>query len=194
MSKVQKEPLRGLATKEQHILEKMVKSTSERVDVVKRAKAILSVRAGKSYTEAAKEAGYKSHDAVSHLVSRFNHRGLSALGIASGRGRKPTYSSHQQAEIVKELQRPPDRKQDQTATWSLSTLQRALRKRGLVGIAKETIRGVLHESGYSYQRTRTWCRTGYAERKRKSGTVTVYDEQTPEKKLNGKESLTAGVG
>jgi transposase len=182
MSKVQKDPLRGLSTKEQHILEKMVKSTSERVDVVKRAKAILSVRSGKSYTEAAKEAGYQSNDAVSQLVSRFNRRGLSALGIARGRGRKPTYSSQQQAQMVRELQRPPDRKEDQTATWSLSTLQRALRKKGLVRIAKETIRGVLHECGYSYQRTRTWCRTGYAERKRKSGTVTVYDEQTPGKK------------
>jgi len=41
---------------------------------------------------------------------------------------------------------------------------------------------VLHDAGYSYQRTRTWCRTGYALRVRKSGTVTTYDEQTPEKK------------
>jgi len=41
---------------------------------------------------------------------------------------------------------------------------------------------VLHESGYRYQRTRSWCRTGYALRKRKSGTVMVYDPETPEKK------------
>jgi transposase len=182
MSKVQKDPLRGLTTKEQHILEKMVKSTSERVDVVKRAKAVLSVRSGKSYTEAAKEAGYQSNDTVSQLVSRFNQHGLSALGIAGGRGRKPTYTSSQQAQILREVQRTPERKEDQTATWSLSTLQGALRKKGLPRIAKETIRGVLHGSGYRYQRTRTWCHTGYGLRKRKSGTVTVYDEQTPEKK------------
>ena len=49
-------------------------------------------------------------------------------------------------------------------------------------MARETIRQVLHEAGYSYQRTRSWIRTGYALRKRKSGTVTTYDEQTPEKK------------
>jgi hypothetical protein len=49
-------------------------------------------------------------------------------------------------------------------------------------LALSTIRQVLHESGYSFQRTRTWCRTGYALRKRKSGTVTVYDPETPEKK------------
>ena len=80
------------------------------------------------------------------------------------------------------MQRAPDRREDQTATWSLSTLRQALRKTELPHIAKETIRQVLHASGYSYQRTRTWCRTGYALRKRKSGTVTTYDEQTPEKK------------
>jgi hypothetical protein len=62
------------------------------------------------------------------------------------------------------------------------TLRRALRKKEFPRIAAETIRVVLHETGYSYQRTRTWCRTGYALRKRKSGTVTTYDEQTPEKK------------
>jgi hypothetical protein len=49
-------------------------------------------------------------------------------------------------------------------------------------LALSTIRQVLHESGYSFQRTRSWCRTGYALRKRKSGTVTVYDPETPEKK------------
>ena len=32
---------------------------------------------------------------------------------------------------------------------------------------------VLREAGYSYQRTRTWCPTGTAARKRKAGTVTV---------------------
>jgi hypothetical protein len=51
-------------------------------------------------------------------------------------------------------------------------------------VARETIRQVLHEAGYSYQRTGTWVRTGSALRVRKSGTVTTYDEQTPEKKTD----------
>src|SRR5437660_6430868 len=88
MSKVQKDPLRELTQQEGQCLEKLVKSTSERVDVVKRAKALLLVRSGKSFTEAAKEAGYQSNDAVGQLVSRFNQRGISAVCIASGRGRK----------------------------------------------------------------------------------------------------------
>ena len=49
-------------------------------------------------------------------------------------------------------------------------------------MARETIRQVLHEAGYRDLRTRTWCRTGYALRVRKSGTVTVSDQETLEKK------------
>jgi transposase len=119
---------------------------------------------------------------VSKVVRRFNQRGLDVLDIAAGRGRKATYTSTQQARILAEVQRQPDREADQSATWSLMMLRQALRKTELPHIAKETIRKVLHASGYSYQRTRTWCRTGSALRKRKSGTVTVYDPQTLEKK------------
>jgi transposase len=178
----QKHPLRALSGQEERELRRRVKASSERVDVVRRAKALLAVAAGQSFTEAAPQADLKSADSVGKRVVRFNDHGLAALSIAAGGGRKQTYTSQQQGRIVQEVQRSPDRKEDQTATWSLSTLQRALRKKDLPHIARETIRQVLHESGYSYQQTRTWCRTGYAERVRKSGTVTVYDPQTPEKK------------
>jgi transposase len=182
MSKMQKDPLREFTRQEEQALQKLAKSTSERLDVVKRARALVSVRAGTSYTETAEVAGYKSTDTISRLVSRFNQRGLLALSIAAGRGRKPTYTSAQQARILVEVQRKPDHQEDETGTWSLMTLRRALRKSDLPHIGAETIRQVLHDSGYSFQHTRTWCRTGYALRKRKSGTVTVYDPETPEKK------------
>ena len=86
----------------------MVKATSERMDVVKRAKALLAVQAGKPYTEAALKAGYKSGDSISQLVERFNQRGLAALLIAPGRGRKETYTPEQRERIVQELERAPD--------------------------------------------------------------------------------------
>jgi transposase len=182
MAHPQKEPLRALSQQEEQELQRLVKASSERVDVVRRAKAVLRVAAGKSFTQAAHEADLKSGDAVGKLVKRFNQRGLVALSIAAGRGRKPTYSSQQQGFILTQVRKPPDRDKDQTATWSLMTLRQALRKQGLAHLGAETIRRTLHEAGYSYQQSRTWCRTGYALRKRKAGTVTVYDEQTPEKK------------
>ena len=118
-------PLRTLTQEEEQALRRIVKATSERVDVVKRAKAILAVQAGNPYTEAAQEAGYKSGDSVSQLVERFNQLGLAALLIAPGRGRKETYTLEQRQRIMQEFQRPPDREEDQTATWSLMTMRNA---------------------------------------------------------------------
>ena len=45
-----------------------------------------------------------------------------------------------------------------------------------------TIRRVLQDAGSSYQRTRTWCPTGTAQRKRKAGVVTVIDPHTEKKR------------
>jgi transposase len=181
MGRSVKEGMRPLMPAENQELQRIVQATSERVDTVRRATALLSVAAGKSRTAAGQEAQL-SRQAVTQVIKRFNQGGLAALSIAAGRGRKLTYTSQQQARIVAEVQRAPDRQADQTATWSLMTLRQSLRKEALPSIAKETIRQVLHAAGYSYQYTRTWCRTGYALRQRKSGTVTVYDPQTPEKR------------
>jgi transposase len=144
---------------------------------VRRAKGILAGAFGQSWTKAAHQAGFKSADAVSQLVARFNERGLAALTIAPGRGRKPTYTSQDRAVILQEVQRPPTREEDQTSSWSLTTLRRSLRKKHLPHIANETIREVLHESGYSYQQTGTWCPTGRLEKP----TATVSEQQTPKK-------------
>jgi len=176
-------PLRTLTQEEEQALQRMVKATSERVDVVKRAKAILAVRAGKPYTEAAQEAGYKSGDSVSQLVERFNQHGLAVLLIAPGRGRKETYTPLERERIVQEFLRAPDRQDDATASWSLMTLRGALRKEALPKVGVSTIREVLHEAGYRFGKTRTWCPTGTAIRVRKAGTVTVQDP-----KAGGKNS------
>lgn len=174
-------PLRAMTQEEEQTLQRVVKASSERVDVVKRAKALLTVQAGKPYTQAAQEAGYKSGDSVSQVVERFNQQGLAALLIAPGRGRAETYTSEQRARILQEFRRVPDRQQDATATWSLMTLRDALRQEALPQVGVSTIREVLHEAGYRFGMTRTWCPTGTALRVRKAGTVMVEDPKAQEK-------------
>ena len=178
----QREPLRKLSRSELATLERIVSRSNERVDVVRRANALLAVAGTGVFIHAAHEAGLQSGTTVADLVARFNRHGLAALRIATGRGRRATYSASERARIVATAQRQPNRRTDGTATWSLSTLQRSLRRTGLPRVGTSTIRRVLQDAGSSYQRTRTWCPTGTAQRKRKSGVVTVIDPNTEEKR------------
>ena len=178
----QREPLRRLSRAERAALQRIVHSRSERVDRVRRATALLAVARTGVFIQAAREAGLHSGTTVADLVARFNRVGLAVVSIAPGRGRKATYLLSALAQIVATAQREPDRRTDGTATWSLSTLQRALRRAGLKRVGTSTIRRVLQEAGSAYQRTRTWCPTGTAQRKRKSGVVTVVDPKTEEKR------------
>jgi transposase len=182
MATMQTERLRPLTAAERRELETLVKASSERVDRVQRATALLAVARGDTFSAAAESAGYRSPQAVTYLVRRVNRVGLAALAIAAGRGRRPTYDAAARARIVATAQRPPDRKVDGTATWSLSTLERTVRREGLPRVGATTIRRVLRDAGSSYQRTRTWCPTGTAQRKRKAGVVRVVDPRTEAKR------------
>lgn len=182
MASQQREPLRALTAAEQTILQHIAKASSQRLDRVRRARALLAVAQGQPFLQAARQAGFGSGTAVAALVERFNGQGLAALSIASGRGRKPTYDLRARTLIVSTAQRSPDRRLDGTATCSLSTLKRSLRREAFPQLGATTIRRVLQEAGSSYQRTRTWCPTATAQRKRKGGVVRVVDPQTEEKR------------
>src|SRR5215470_10224445 len=155
MARGQKAPLRPLSAAERRVLEDVVKASSERVDRVRRARALLTVADTGSFAAAARPAGFRSVSTVANLVQRFNQRGVAALTIAAGRGRRPTYDTAARAHVVAVAQERPRRREDQTATWSLRTLQRRLRREGLDRIGTSTIRRILQDAGSSYQRTRT---------------------------------------
>ncbi len=184
MSRRQKEPLRALTDEERAVLGAVARAGSERADRVSRAKAILAVSAGASYTAAAQRAGRRTGDGVALLVARFNRDGLAAVDSRHGGGPPLRYGPVERERILREFRRTPDRQQDGTATWSLATLRRALRRApdGLPHVSTRTILTVLWEAGYTWQRSRTWVQTGTVVRKRKSGTVTVTDPEAAPKK------------
>lgn len=184
MSRRKKEPLRALTKEERTWLERISRSQSEPASHVGRAKQLLAVAEGASYVEAAGRSGCKSGDTVSMLVRRFNRDGLQALQPGHGGGPKSKYGSAERARILQEFQRAPDPARDGTATWSLKTLCQTLRKipDGLPEVSEDTIRTVLLEHGYSWQKSRSWCATGQVVRKRKRGKVTVTDPDTVPKK------------
>ena len=154
-----------------------MRATSAPAGIVARARALLAVAAGCSYTEAARRVGRRSGDAVGELVAGFNRDGLAAVEPRHGGGPRVRYGVAERERILAEVRRTPDWERDKTATWSLTTLQHALRRAedGLPQVSTYTIWCVLHEADLSWQRDRSWCHTGLATRRRKHGEVEIHD-------------------
>jgi len=184
MTRRRKDPLRTLTEGERNWLERISRSYSEPASHVARAKEILAVADRKSYVQAAQMAGRKSGDAVSQLIARFNQEGIVSIQPEHGGGAKVKYGFVERERVLFEVHRVPDPEKDGTNTWSLTTLQKALRKaeNGLPEISTERIWVILQEAGFRWQKSRTWCETGQVVRKRKRGMVTVSDpDATPKK-------------
>ena len=184
MTRRQKDPLRKMTEDEKIWLERISRSQGEPAVHVGHAKEILAVAAGASYSQAAEQAGMKSGDAVSHLVKRFNQEGLLAIQPKHGGGPTVKYTAEERERVLVEARRQPDAEKDGTKTWSLTTLQKALHKApdGLANISTERIWVILQEAGFRWQKSRSWCETGQAARKRKRGVVIMLDPDTAPKK------------
>jgi transposase len=185
MSRRQTDPLRALDAAERAALSRLSRSRSAPAAQVARARALLAVAEGQSYTTAARLAGRRTGDTVARWVVGFNRDGLAALVPGHGGGHRVRYGADEQRRILAAVARPPDRARDGTATWSLTTLRDALRRAedGLPGISTDTIGRTLHAAGFSWQKSRTWCETGVAVRRRKrEGLVTVTDPDAAAKR------------
>src|SRR3954447_9450215 len=79
MATPQKDPLRAVTLDEQTALERLVRRSSERLDRVRWATAVLAVAEGQGFAAAARQAGFGSSMTVAQLVARFNRRGLALL-------------------------------------------------------------------------------------------------------------------
>ena len=93
MSRRRKDPLRPLTEHERQHLTRLSRATALPAVHVARAVILLAVADGFDYQSAARAAGRKSGDAVSHLVARFNREGVVALDPRHAGGRKLTYDA-----------------------------------------------------------------------------------------------------
>ncbi len=184
MSRKKKDPLRELTEPERRELESLSRSQSAPAAEVIRAKLFLAVVRGDDYQDAARSVGRRSGDAVSPPGRPLQRRGPGGADAPPrGRGAPDPRPRGDGADRRRGGPRPTP-EADGTATWSLSTLQRAIREApdGLPKVSTYTIRFVLREAGASYQRTRTWCPTGKALRRRKAGPAVVADPDSDAKK------------
>src|SRR5690349_12073405 len=178
MSRRQKGSHRPLSEAERTSLSRLSRSRSAPAAQVARARALLAVAEGQSYTAAALLVGRQVGDTVARWVAGFNRDGLGVLVPRHGGGHPIRYREAEQRRILAEVARVPERAQDGTATWSLNTLRDALRRAedGLPGISTDTIGRTLNAAGLTWQKGRSWCETGVVVRKRKrDGVVAVVD-------------------
>jgi transposase len=184
MARHQKDPLRPLTPEERTELTRLSRSQSAPAAEVDRARALLAIADGASYTAAAHLVGRGHNETISAWVSRFNREGLAAVRPHHGGGPRIRYGAQEQQRILAEWARAPQREQDGSATWSLSLLQKALRwaPDGLPRVSRFTIARTLHAAGLSWQKSRTWCETGVALRNRKHGVARVSDPDAAVKK------------
>src|SRR5438132_107664 len=75
----QKDPLRPLTNFERRALEQLARSHSAPALSVARARALLAVSQGSSYTEAAQLVGRAVGDSIAQWVTLFNQVGLAAV-------------------------------------------------------------------------------------------------------------------
>jgi transposase len=187
MSRRWKDPLRPLTADERIALTHLSRSPSAPAAQVERARALLAIADGASYTAAAHQVRRRHTQTISAWVSRFNREGLAAVRPGHGGGARIRYGADAQQRILAEWARAPQREQDGTATWSLRLLQKALRQAddGLARVSTFTMWRILHEAGLSWQNSRTWCETGVGMRPRKhAGAVRVSDPDARAKKAD----------
>jgi transposase len=185
VSRRQKDPLRPLSDAERTSLSRLTRSQSAPAAQAARARALLAVADGRSYTAAAQLVGRATGDTVARWVACFNRDGLAAVVPRHGGGHRIRYGEVERRRILTEVARAPERARDGTATWPLTTLRAALRRAddGLPGISTYTIGRALHAAGVTWQKGRSWCETGVVVRKRKrDGVVTVIDPDATAKR------------
>ena len=109
MSRHRKDPLRPLTADERIELTRLSRSHSAPAAQVERARALLAIADGASYTAAAHQVGRHHNETISAWVSRFNREGLAALRPGHGGGSRTRYGADAQQRLLTEMARPPAR-------------------------------------------------------------------------------------
>ena len=110
MSRRHKDPLRPLTADERKELARLSRSPSAPAAQVERARALLAIADGASYTVAAHQVGRRHTETISAWVSRFNRDGLAAVRPGHGGGARIRYGADAQQRILTERARTPQRR------------------------------------------------------------------------------------
>ena len=177
MSRHRSSPCAPLARRMTPELTRLSRSLSAPAAQVERARALLAIADGASYTAAAHQVGRRHTETISAWVSRFNRDGLAAVRPGHGGGARIRYGADAQRRILAEWAANPAAQTGRHGDVVVEPAAESLAQGSgwAARVSTYTIWRTLHEAGLSWQKSRTWCETGIAMRKRKPGVVRVSD-------------------
>src|SRR5919107_520651 len=128
MSRHRKDPLRPLTPDEHKELTRLTRSQTAPAAHVDRARALLAIADGASYTAAAHLVGRGHNETISAWVSRFNREGLAAVRPHHGGGPRIRYGAEEQQRTLHEA----GLSWQKSRTWCETGVSLRRRKDGLV--------------------------------------------------------------
>jgi transposase len=162
----QKQPLRKLEKEEIEHLKRLSRSQGAPAAQVARAKAILAVAAGQTYSQAARDSGQASGDTVASWVQRFNREGLSGIVPRHGGGAQQRYNPEDRAKIVEIARSIPNPQVDGTSNWTLHSLRTTLQRQGLPAPSIYTLWVILRDAGLDWHEAKDVRKSPHLSRSR----------------------------
>ena len=128
-------------------LERISKSQTAEVRLVRRARMVLGCLDGKRIIDIAADLG-EQEDVIIKWRDRFVAHGLAGLFDAARSGKPATYGDEWKAEVLKKLEEKPP---NGLARWDGPTLAAVL------GTSEDAVQRFLQKEGIQLARMRTWC-------------------------------------
>jgi putative transposase len=148
--------VRTFKNQEKALLEALAKGRSVPVQMAQRARLVLASAAGHSPPHIAQQVRL-SAVCVREWVERFNAHGVLGLFDRARSGHPPEYTAEQALRVVEVATSDPSEWGVPANTWTLRQLQRYLETHTDIGrLCRETIRGILHANGISWQEAQHW--------------------------------------
>src|SRR5262245_40877537 len=147
--------LRPMTEQEQQALAELLRSRTAPVRLVERARIVRAAADGRSAPAIAQALGC-SRPAAYAWIRRFNEHGLDGLQERPRKGRPPTYTAQQRAEVVAAALTDPKGLGLPFGCWTLDRLEAFLNEQEGIAIKRSRIDEVLTEEGLRWRHQETW--------------------------------------
>jgi transposase len=147
--------LRELTAEERQAVARLARSRTDEARLVQRARIIERLAAGERPGAVAGRVGL-SRNQLYQWLHRFNAEGLAGLRDRPRKGRPPTYSPEQVAEVVAAALTDPKGLGLDFGCWTLDRLEAYLNEQKGIAIKRSRIDEILLAEGLRWRKQETW--------------------------------------